>query len=60
MTKREFVSWVEPIAHELIERREDVVAFARSLPAGAWGEPSAIEGWTRKDVLAHLAGDTGK
>ncbi len=60
MTNRAFVSWVGPIAHVLIERRAEVVAFARSLPADAWGEPSALDGWTRKHVLAHLAGDTGK
>ncbi len=60
MSDRTFAKWVKPIARSLAESRAEVAAFARSLPAEAWSEPSALEGWTRKDVLAHLAGDTGK
>lgn len=60
MTEKTFATWVEPIARTLAESRAEVVAFARSLPPERWSEPSALPGWTRKDVLAHLAGDTGK
>jgi len=60
MSSRTFAAWVEPIARDLTTSRAAVVAFARSLPAEAWDEPSALPGWSRKDVLAHLAADTGK
>ncbi len=60
MTTRTFATWVEPIARVLSESRAEVVAFARSLPPERWDEPSALQGWTRKDLLAHLAGDTNK
>ena len=60
MSERRFASWVEPIAAQLRDNRAEVVECARSLPAEAWGEPSALEGWSRKDVLAHLAGDSNK
>jgi uncharacterized protein (TIGR03083 family) len=54
MTHRTFASWVEPIAARLRENRAEVVAFARSLPAEAWGRPSPLEDWTCKDLLAHI------
>ena len=60
MAERTFAAWVEPIAAQLRDNRAEVVAFARSLPAEAWDEPSTLEGWSRKDVLAHLAGDSNK
>lgn len=60
MTNRRFAAWVEPIATETLAGADELLAFARSQPADFWDQPSAIEGWTRKDVLAHLAGDTGK
>ncbi len=60
MAERTFAGWVEPIAAQLRDNRAEVVEFARSLPAEAWDEPSALEGWSRKDVLAHLAGDSNK
>lgn len=60
MTTRTFASWVEPIAAETLGGAEELVAFVRKQPAGVWDKPSALEGWTCKDVLAHLAGDTGK
>ena len=55
-----FASWVEPIARALADGRREVVEYARSLPAEAWDTPTDVDGWTCKDVLAHLAGDTGK
>ena len=55
MTDRTFAPWVEPIAIELRESRRQIVELGRSLPAEAWGRPSPLEGWTNKDLLAHLA-----
>lgn len=60
MTSKAFAPWVEPIAAGLADGRQQVIEFARSLAADAWSRPSAADGWTNKDVLAHLAGDTGK
>ncbi len=45
--------WV-PVARLLSARRR-VLSMAEKLPAAAWEEPSAVSGWRRKDVLAHLA-----
>ena len=60
MTIRSFAAWVEPIAAETLSGAEELLAFVRSQPDEFWAQPSALEGWTRRDVLAHLAGDTGK
>jgi hypothetical protein len=56
MTNRTFASWVAPIAARLASDRSDVRAFVRSAPPAFWGEPSVVEGWTNKHILAHLAG----
>ena len=55
-----FAPWVEPIAATYRERRGALVRFARALPADAWRAPSPDPGWDCKDLLAHVAGDTGK
>ncbi len=55
MTTHTFVSWVEPIAANLRESRADIVALARAIPSEAWKQPSPNEGWSYKDLLAHLA-----
>jgi hypothetical protein len=34
--------------------------FARSAPNDTWAETGEDGGWSAKDILAHLAGDTGK
>ena len=60
MPGREFPSWVEPIARRDREARVELLEVARSVPCDAWLRPSPLEGWTCKDLLAHLAGDTGK
>ncbi len=60
MTTRTFAAWVEPIARRDREARAELVEFARSFPAEAWDRPSALEGWTCKDVLSHLASDSDK
>ena len=51
---RTFAKWVEPIAAKLREERTQVVEYARSLPEEAWNRPCTDEGWTCKDVLAHI------
>lgn len=56
MSERTFAAWVEPIAATLRDNREQVLAFARARPDDAWARPSGAEGWTCKDILAHLAG----
>lgn len=55
MTSRTLASWVAPVAAKERDTAAEIVALARSLPAAAWGRPSPLEGWTYKDVLAHLA-----
>ena len=55
-----FAQWVEPIARRDREGRAELLAFARSVPPEAWDRASPVEGWTCRDVLAHLASDTGK
>jgi uncharacterized protein (TIGR03083 family) len=54
MTVRTFASWVEPIAEQLRWNRAEVLAFARAQPEEAWSKPSLLEGWTCKDLLAHI------
>jgi len=60
MSTRIFAPWVVPIAAQHREGRRELVELARSLPVGAWSRPSPFPGWTFKDLLAHVAGDTGK
>ena len=60
MIERAFAPWVQPIAEELAARRADVSAFARSAPEEIWELPSGVEGWSCKDIMAHLAAGTGK
>ncbi len=54
MTERTFAGWVEPIAAR--HRRDDaeVLEFARSVLEEAWAQPSGLNGWTCKDVMAHI------
>ena len=60
MSERTFAAWVEPVAEAPRKSRGEVVAFARSLSPDAWSESSPLDGWTYKDLLAHLAGGSGK
>ena len=55
MTSRTFATWVEPIATRQQDTAAQIVELARSMPAEAWIRPSPLEGWTYKDLLAHLA-----
>jgi len=57
---QQFAPWVEPIAAEYRERRAEFVAFARALPAGAWHRPVPGLDWTCRELLSHVAGDTGQ
>ena len=54
MTERTFASWVEPIAARHRKDSAQVLDFARSLPEEAWAQPSGLNGWTYKDVMAHI------
>lgn len=54
MATKTFAAWVEPYARQLSENRAEVVAFARSVPAEAWDGPSPLDGWSYKDILAHI------
>jgi len=56
VSERDYAEWVRPIAEVLFADSAEVIAFARSHPAEGWDEPSGADGWTRRDVLAHLAG----
>ena len=60
MPDRTYASWVEPIAAKDRESREDLLVLVRTLSPEEWERPSPLEGWTLKDLLAHLAGGTGK
>ena len=56
MTARAFAAWVRPVAEQLAEDRRRVIEFARAASPEAWDRPSAVDGWTNKELLAHLAG----
>lgn len=60
MRNKQFASWVEPIARRDRKARAAFIEVARAVPSGAWLRRSPVEGWAYKDVLAHVAGDTGK
>jgi uncharacterized protein (TIGR03083 family) len=51
---------VEPLARQLGESRRETVQVAQQVPTERWANASPLEGWTFKDLLAHVAGDTGK
>ena len=52
---RTFAAWVEPAARELREGRGEITRTARKFLPEMWTMPSPLEGWTYKDLLAHLA-----
>lgn len=60
MTTRTFVPWVQQPAEQLRESRAEIARTARQLLPEHWSMPSPLPGWTYQDLLAHLAGDTGK
>ena len=56
MTARVYASWIREYAEQCAADRRAVVEFARAAPPGSWALPAREGNWTRKDVLAHLAG----
>ena len=60
MVDRAYASWVEPIAAKDRESRTELLELVHRLSPEDWERPSPLEGWTLKDLLAHLAGGTGK
>jgi hypothetical protein len=56
MTMRSFVEWIRPVAAALCDDRDSLMAFVDSAVADFWDQPSSVDGWTNKDILAHLAG----
>jgi uncharacterized protein (TIGR03083 family) len=60
MTARTYAAWVQPLAREFAENRQAVLDFARLLPAESWERSSPLEGWTYRDILAHLASGNDK
>ena len=60
MSDRTYASWVEPIAASDRESRIELLELVRTLSPADWERASPLPGWTLKDVLAHLAGGTGK
>jgi len=55
VSDRKLAGWVAPIAAQLAAGRREVADVARSVPDEKWSEPSPAQGWTYKDMLAHLA-----
>ncbi len=60
MADRTYASWVEPISAKDRESREELLELVRTLSPADWERASPLPGWTLKDLLAHLAGGTGK
>ncbi len=60
MDDRTYASWVEPIAASDRESRIELLELVRTLSPADWKHPSPLPGWTLKDLLAHLAGGTGR
>jgi uncharacterized protein (TIGR03083 family) len=51
---RTFAAWIAPLAEKLRDDRRRVLEFARSAPDDFWKRPAPNEGWTNKDLLAHI------
>lgn len=60
MRTRTYAAWVQPLAERFAENRQAVLDFARLLPAESWERPSPLDGWTYRDILAHLASGNDK
>ncbi len=55
MTTRTFLPWAEAPAKQIREGRTEVRRTAEKFLPDLWTMPSPLEGWTYKDLLAHLA-----
>src|SRR5205809_12738 len=45
------------LAAAMRDERERLVRYLESVPETAWDKPSLCEGWTVKDLVAHLVGN---
>src|SRR5712692_10397220 len=45
------------IAAAMRDERERLVAYLESLPEAAWDKPTLCEGWSVRDMVAHLIGN---
>jgi uncharacterized protein (TIGR03083 family) len=54
VTERTFAAWLEPSVAKRHAEEKEVLAFARSLSDEQWAIPSGNDGWTLKDVMAHI------
>jgi uncharacterized protein (TIGR03083 family) len=55
MTSADLNARKAAIARELAEAREGLLAAVRLVDEAAWEMPTANEGWSVRDVLAHVA-----
>ncbi len=55
MTNRTFLPWVDGPAKQMRESRVEGRRTAEKFLPELWTMPSPLEGWTYKDLLAHLA-----
>lgn len=44
------------IADELRNEREALTSYLGSIPEAAWDKQSLCEGWTVRDLMAHVVG----
>jgi hypothetical protein len=51
---RTSAAWTEPLARQVRQDRQRVLEFAHSAPADFWHRPATNDGWTNKDLLAHI------
>jgi hypothetical protein len=56
LTARTLAGWVRPVAEQLDADRRRAIEFARGAAPEFWALTSTVDGWTNKDLLAHLAG----
>ena len=55
MMTRTFAPWVAPIAEQLRQSRQEIARTAHRFLPEMWSMPSPLEGWTYKDLFAHLS-----
>jgi uncharacterized damage-inducible protein DinB len=54
MSDQKFAAWVEPMARQLSQSKDEIGRIVKEIPQEAWGKPSAYPGWSFKDHLSHL------
>jgi hypothetical protein len=56
-TSSAFAAWVAPVAAQMRGARDEVIEFARAQDGDFWSQkPRGADGWTNKDLLAHVGG----